>query len=67
MIAGCPDYQTTRQISRRGLLRAGTAGLVGLSLPALFAPNRRAKPALAPGTLFSSTSLVDRRTSTRLT
>jgi hypothetical protein len=32
---GCSNYQTTRQVNRRQLLMAGSAGLAGLSLPAL--------------------------------
>jgi hypothetical protein len=35
MIPGCPDYQTTCRITRRRLLQAGSAGIAGLSLPAL--------------------------------
>ena len=35
MFHGCPDYRATHRISRRSLLKAGTAGMAGLSLPAL--------------------------------
>src|SRR6516164_3906352 len=29
----CPEFRATRRFSRRSLLRAGTAGIVGLNLP----------------------------------
>jgi hypothetical protein len=35
MRTGCSDFQTSSQLTRRRLLQAGTAGLAGLSLPAL--------------------------------
>ena len=35
MNRGCPDFQATCRMTRRSLLRAGTAGLASLSLPGL--------------------------------
>ncbi len=45
MIAGCPDYRTTSRLTRRSLLRAGTAGLSGLALPALLRAQDASSPA----------------------
>jgi hypothetical protein len=35
MTRACSDYQTTWQYSRRSLVKAGSAGILGLNLPAL--------------------------------
>jgi hypothetical protein len=35
MTQGCPEYQTACRVSRRRLLQAGSAGILGLSLPTL--------------------------------
>ncbi len=35
MPRACPDYQETWRFSRRSLLKAGSAGILGLNLPAL--------------------------------
>jgi hypothetical protein len=35
MTQGCPEYQTACRFSRRRLLQAGSAGILGLSLPSL--------------------------------
>jgi Protein of unknown function (DUF1501) len=41
MVPGCLDFRTTCQLSRRRLLGAGTAGIAGLSLPALLKAEQR--------------------------
>ena len=41
MVPGCLDFRTTCQLSRRRLLEAGTAGIAGLSLPALLKAEQR--------------------------
>jgi hypothetical protein len=41
MNRGCPDFQTTHRLSRRSLLRIGTAGFAGLNLPALLRASER--------------------------
>src|SRR5271154_5993307 len=46
MRTGCPEYQSSCQLSRRRLLQAGTAGIAGLSLPALLRAEQ--SPALRP-------------------
>ena len=35
MTHGCQDFRTTRKLSRRSVLRVGTAGIAGLGLPGL--------------------------------
>jgi hypothetical protein len=35
MTRGCPEFQMTSRLSRRGLLRVGAAGIAGLNLPTL--------------------------------
>jgi Protein of unknown function (DUF1501) len=44
MTAGCPEYRTTSQVTRRVLLQAGTAGLAGLGLPALLRARENFRP-----------------------
>ena len=63
MVHGCPDYQTTCQISRRRLLQAGTAGIAGLSLPALLKAEQKPGSRHKPSTSSSCTSLVGHRIS----
>jgi hypothetical protein len=44
MNLGCPDYQRTCRLSRRSLIKAGSAGLLGLNLPALLRAAEQEKP-----------------------
>ncbi len=44
MTVGCPEFRTTCRISRRRLLQAGSAGIAGLSLPALLRAEQRPGP-----------------------
>ena len=44
MNRGCPDFRATGRLTRRSLLRAGTAGFAGLNLPALLRASEVAGP-----------------------
>jgi hypothetical protein len=53
MSRGCPEFMTARGFSRRHLLRAGTAGIAGLGLPALLrAEATQTPPARAKHIIF---------------
>jgi hypothetical protein len=53
MMSGCPEYRAVCRFSRRRLIQAGTAGLAGLSLPALLrAEERRSSKARAKHIIF---------------
>ena len=41
MTRACPDYKTTQRLSRRAMLRAGTAGIAGLNLSTWLASAER--------------------------
>ncbi len=41
MNRACPDYRATKRLSRRALLRAGTAGIAGLNLATLLSAAER--------------------------
>ena len=41
MSYSCPGYRSAGQVSRRRLLQAGSAGIAGLSLPALIRAEQR--------------------------
>ncbi len=43
MSHACPDYRATLRLSRRSLLKAGSAGIAGLSLPILLRASEAAK------------------------
>jgi hypothetical protein len=49
---GCLDFWTTRRTSRRRLLQAGTAGIAGLSLPALLKAEQQ------PGSLARAKHII---------
>ncbi|MGV3722928.1 MAG: hypothetical protein ACO1SX_18675, partial [Actinomycetota bacterium] len=42
--SGCPDFQKSGVLGRREFLRAGSLGLLGLSLPQLLAAQALAAP-----------------------
>ena len=54
MNRGCPDFQATWSMSRRSLLRVGSAGLAGLTLPALLRASEdgRTRTATARSVIF---------------
>lgn len=45
---GCAEFQAARRVSRRGVLRAGAAGLLGLSLPQFLAARESGLLTLPP-------------------
>ncbi|WP_169980346.1 DUF1501 domain-containing protein [Tautonia rosea] len=56
MNRGCPDFQATSRLSRRSLLRVGSLGLAGLSLPSVLRaasdPSKPHRPATAKNVIF---------------
>src|SRR4051794_3958799 len=53
MSHACPDFRATSRLSRRSLLKAGTAGFAGLNLPSLLrAAETSGRPARAKHVIF---------------
>jgi hypothetical protein len=53
MIRGCPDFQAVSRLSRRSLIKVGTAAFAGLNLPALLrASESSGRPAKAKHVIF---------------
>ena len=67
MISFCPDFVNAHRFSRRRLLEAGTAGVVGLCLPSLLKADQKPGTLRVPSTSSSCTSLAVRRIWIRLT